>query len=536
MRITLVIILALAVVPTGNAIGCATTDLISSEAFWDSGGVILTRPENQHSWITPDDIFVIHYDTAGPFAVYHPDEDLNPIDGIPDYVNRCADFLHRSYEVIIMELGYDPPPDDGDQGGDFRYDVYLTNVLALTTPESPSDQYPGRPAYTSYIQLGHDMRIPRYPDDPYPFLKVSAAHEYFHAVQFAYRAYSMDSTPWWFESCAVWMEEIVFDDINDGYFQIPEYFDNLHMSLYQTPGPFIYGAWLFPEFLSEHIGDWIVEKCWEKFAGFDHAMEAIKLSFDEAQLSLNTEYTRHIVWNYFSGGNFHEGFYEEGESFPASVEIAASHDEYPVPWTPQPIDQQNVSGAYIEFLKPEITKGSLVIEYFNPTEDQQYLAIAVVRQDGSVPYDIYKIHENMSPSFIIDDFAGCEKAIMMPVWAYEGHPVEGTTLYSYRAHIDSTSTPIVDGPAAPSDFRLEGAYPNPFNGSVILSFQSPCGGVFRVDVYDILGNLVMEKTGSGREGVNRVNLDFTGRSAGGVFLYTVKQGDRNLNGKILYLK
>jgi hypothetical protein len=534
MRLAIVI-LGLLLQPAA-ATACETADLITAMSSSAGDGIILTRPEMQHQWATPDGIFKIHYDTEGPLAVYHPDEDIDPADGIPDYVNRCAEFLHLSHEVIIDDLDYDPPPLDGDQGGDSRYDIYLTDVPALTTPESPSDQYPGRPAYSSYIQLGRDMRTPRYPDDPYPFLKVSAAHEYFHATEFAYRAYSSDATAWWFESCAVWIEEVVFDDINDAYYQIPDYFQRLNKSLYQTPGLFIYGAWLYPEFISEQFGSWVIKGCWEKFASFDLAVEAIRLAYNEYGIDFNVEYCRHIIWNYFTEINYRSGFYEEGEFFGATVVIAREHSEYPVLWNDHPIDQENVSGAYIVFSKAEISKGSLVLVYNNTSGDLHYLGIAVLRLDGEVEYSIHRISSDISPNFVIEDFAECDRVVMMPVWAYEGIPIEGTTRYAYRAYIDSTSTAVASNDPAAVEFDVAGAYPNPFNGSVSISFYSPLEDRYDIIVHDVLGRRVAVESGLAGPGLNIVHLNIPGHLAGGVLFYTVEQGDNRGGGKILYLK
>ena len=200
----LILTLAFGALMFGYSFGCETANLISrlSHTGPNDPPIILIRPTNQYSWEAPGGKFMIHYDTEGPLAVFEADVDVDPIDGIPDYVNRTADYLNAAYSVYIDELGFDPPPDDDDGTDSPLYDVYLTDVPALTTPESRSYQYPGREAYTSYIQLGHDLRTPHYPDDPLPFLKTSAAHEFFHAVQFAYRVYSSDPSTWWFEACA----------------------------------------------------------------------------------------------------------------------------------------------------------------------------------------------------------------------------------------------------------------------------------------------------------------------------------------------
>ncbi len=518
----------------GKPMACATADLIAN--FNEGGGIILTRPEMQHSWGTPDGFFLIHYNTEGEWAVYHPHEDDDPADGVPDYVNRLGEFLQQSYAVIIDELGYDPPPFDEGEGGDDRYDVYITDVLAETAPEYPSDQYPGRPAYTSFIQLGHDMRSPRYPDDPYPLLKTSAAHEFFHATQFAYRAFSSDLVPWWFECTACWAEEMVFDEINDVYFRLPYYLPFLHQSLYQTDSPFIYGAWLFPEYLSEKIGPWVIKGCWEKFASVDQAMEAIISSFDEFGLNFRYQYCNHIIWNYFTGPNYRDGFYDEAAYFDETVGVARIHNSYPVPWLDNPVDQENVSGAYIEFQKPQVNKGSLVLDYLNPTDDIQSISVAVIRSSSSIETYVYPVENHVVFSVTVPEIADCEKVILMPVWCYEGWPRTGTTSYSYRAYVDTTQTSVADDGASEMEFELKGHYPNPFNGSVTIELSSPADRYYRFQIYDIAGRLVFDDHRACGAGINRFVWNAPAELAGGIYFYSVSSGSRVELGRMLYLK
>jgi hypothetical protein len=527
-------IISMVILLAGKPMACATADLIAGFHGYD--GAILTRPVTQHSWGTPGGFFLIHYDTEGEWAVYHPDEDVDPVDGVPDYVNRLGEFLQQSFHVIIEELGYDPPPFDNGLGGDDRYDVYITDVPALTTPEAPSDQYPGRPAYSSYIQLGRDMRSPRYPDDPYPLLKVSTAHEFFHATQFAYRAFSSDLVPWWFECTACWAEEMVFDDINDVYFRLQYYLPHLHRSLYQTDSPFIYGAWLLPEYLSEKIGPWVIKGCWEKFASVEPAIEAIVSSFDEFGLDFRYQYCNHIIWNYFTGPNYLDGFYDEAADFEETVNLARVHSSYPVPWVDNPVDQENVSGVYIEFRKPQVNKGSLILDFLNPTDDIQSISVAVVKSQLSVETYVYPVANHEVFTVTVPEIANCEKVIMMPVWCYEGWPRTGTTEYSYRAYIDTTQTSVADGPTNPAGFELRGHYPNPFNGSVTIEFSTPADGFVDFQIYDIKGRLVFDDERACRSGVNRFMWNAPSGMAGGVYFYRLVSNSQVKFGRMLYLK
>jgi hypothetical protein len=490
----------------------------------------------QCSWPTPDGLFRIHYDTSGYEAVYHSSEDVNPHDGIPDYVNRAADYFDLAYHAIVGGLGFDPPPYDNGEGGDLLYDIYFTDVTGLTAPEVPSDQYPGRPAYTSFIQLGHDLRIPRYGDDPYPFLRASVAHEFFHSVEFAYRAYSSDPTPWWFESCANWAEEIVFDDLNDVYYPLPAYLQALHQSLYMTAGEFMYGAWLLPEYIAERMGPAFIRNCWLRFASFDFAVTALDFELRDHGSQFNDEYCGHIVWNYFTGPNYRDGFYSEGDMFGATVYEARVHSNYPVDWVSAPIQLQNVSACYIVFRPPGIAKGDLIIEYANPTARKQAVSVAAARRFGPVEFNTYQIHNGVAATFSVRDFATTEKVIMMPAWVYEGVPREGLTTFSYRAYID-TATAIEDGNATPfAEFGLNAAYPNPFNNAVTISFNAPSAENYMIRICDIAGRAIYDQKDLCRPGVNTIDWQAPPYLASGILFYIINVKDAQLEGRITLLK
>lgn len=522
----------------GQAFACETADLLY-DMFYnpDPPPVILTRPTNQHSWDPPGGIFEIHYDTEGPYAVFNVDEDIDPQDGIPDYVNRTADYLDLAYSIYIEELSFDPPPPDDEETPDGLYDIYLTDVPALTTPESPSNHYPGRDAYTSYIQLGYDLRTPRYPDDPLPFLKVCAAHEFFHAVQFAYRTHSSDTTPWLFESTAGWAEEVVFDDVNDVYYKLDYYLPNLHKSLYQSEGFFTYGTWLFSQFIADRYGNPIIRQIWEKYASFDFSLDALDLTLDFYGADLNDEYSLHVVWNYFTGDNYLPGFYEEGAYFDETVYEARTHSTYPVDWVSDPIPQENLSGAYIVFQNTALTRSNLVIEYLNPSSQKHAVAVIRIAPESTVQYNIYLVQSFIVNTFVVEEFNSCEKVVMMPIWLYEGTPAPGVTSYSYAASIDTVNVGIErEGTGVPLSFEIKDVYPNPFNGAVSISFNSPAETNCDFIIYGINGQKVFETRKAVVVGVNRLVWTPADGIASGVHFYRITQGDKSIGGKFVYLK
>jgi hypothetical protein len=523
-----------------NCFACNTADLIEQ---WNSAGGpvglnIAGRPSTQYDWVTPDGRFHIHYDLTGDNAVYHPDEDINPPDGIPDYVNRTADYLALSYDSMIVAIGFDPPPYDNGEGGDSLYDVYLTDNPGLTTPEAPSFQYPGHQAYSSFIQLGHDLRYPsRYGDDPYPFLKASVSHEYFHAIEFAYRAYSTDYTPWWFEACANWAEERVFDDVNDVYYSLPDYFSNPQYSLYHTSGRFLYGTWLFPEYLDERFGPQFILNCWEKFASYDFAQSAIALALGEIGASLNFEFCSQVVWNYFTGTNYQSGFYQEGADFDTTVYVAQTHSIYPVGWLPAPEQLQNMSSSYIVFERDDNIKSTLVIDYDNPSLDKQAVCLAIIRPDSPVQYNVYNIVSGVMQTFVVSNFSMTDKVVMIPIWLYETNPKEEFSTYQYHAYLRDTLTDVTDNGALPiSNYTLNSAYPNPFNGAVSISFNAPVSNPYKIQIYDIIGRNLFQLDGIAHSGINTLTWQAPTDLASGVLFYVIDIDQKKLDGKISLLK
>jgi len=536
MKLILTIVAAMLIF-AGKSYACLTAELIEklSRLGDANAGILEGRPQNQYNWITPDGRFRIHYDLIGENAVYHSGEDFNPVDGIPDYVNRTADYLSLAYDSLIIGIGFDPPPSDGGEGGDSRYDVYLTQVPGLTTPENPSLQYPGRPAYTSFMQLGHDLRNQRYPDDPYPYLMAMASHEFSHAIQFAYRAYSSDYTAWWFESCANWAEEKVFDDVNDVYFYLPFYLSYPERSLYKT-GSIIYGAWLLPEFLDERYDPQLLVECWEKFSGFDFSVTAIDYALHERGNELSYEYCLHAAWNYFTGPNYLDGFYQEGAWFNTTVGVAMTHYEYPIDWSAGPLPLENMASSYIEFRRADFGKNNLVIEYYNSTDDRHMVALSIVNGDGSVQLTIHEIDNGIPSRFIIEDFVRTKKVIMTPVWLFERNSENEFTNYMYHAYLDSLTSVEDSNPQPIANYYLIGAYPNPFNGAVSLSFDTPAGEPYSFSVYDIAGRKLSNNFGSSVGGHNIINWTPPNDLASGVLFYVINFHNRSLSGKMSLLK
>lgn len=90
--------------------------------------------------------------------------------------------------------------------------------------------------------------------------------------------------------------------------------------------------------------------------------------------------------------------------------------------------------------------------------------------------------------------------------------------------------------AAPADFALLKAYPNPFNPTTVLSFELPEASLMKLEVYDTSGRLVQELVNGWREaGSHEVTFDGAGL-ASGVYLYHLTAGEFHALGKLMLLK
>ncbi len=80
------------------------------------------------------------------------------------------------------------------------------------------------------------------------------------------------------------------------------------------------------------------------------------------------------------------------------------------------------------------------------------------------------------------------------------------------------------------EFELNGNYPNPFNPSTTIRFNAPVSSEYRLSVFTVNGQLVLQRTGTARSGINNVDVDFGNRPSG-MYIYRIRA---ILNGRELF--
>jgi hypothetical protein len=141
-------------------------------------------------------------------------------DGVPDYVDRVQEVAEHTYSIENRKLGWRDPRCDGHKGGgNCKTDIYLDEIGGALFGYAAPDRGQASKAHRlprhlhGYLVLDNDYSPSEFPGTtPQHDLEVTVAHEYNHILQFGYDAYQ---DAWFAESTAVWMEDQVYNGIND---------------------------------------------------------------------------------------------------------------------------------------------------------------------------------------------------------------------------------------------------------------------------------------------------------------------------------
>ena len=247
-------------------------------------------------------------------------------------------------------MGYQAPLDDStstNHGPDGKLDVYISNLGSqqlygycttddpdLVDPDSTYPYYDG----SAYCVLDNNYTEAIFSNHtPLQNLQVTAAHEFFHAVQ---AAYDFFDDVWMIEGTATWMEDQVYTSINDNRQYLVD------SQLHQPGVPldkgsqccFQYGEWIWWRYLSESLGDpSIIRDIWERADGSgttkgdmvagpdNYSLQAAKNALAARGQKLRTAYGDFAVWNRIPSKRYSEGAAYPVAPLSGSFPLGPSH-------------------------------------------------------------------------------------------------------------------------------------------------------------------------------------------------------------------
>jgi hypothetical protein len=209
--------------------------------------------------------FCVHWVDEGIDAPNLTDSDGN---GVPDFVQRVLDIAEHVHAIENDKLGWREPKSDGRKGGgEGKTDIYLSQIggelFGYAAPDrgqaSRRHRIPRR--LHGYLVLDNDYSAFEFPGTtPAHDLEVTLAHEYDHILQFGYDAFQ---DAWFAESSAVWMEDQVYNGINDYLRYVRRWVKRWDTPL-TTSSIKEYGSAVWNQWLQRRYGDSIVRKAWAR--------------------------------------------------------------------------------------------------------------------------------------------------------------------------------------------------------------------------------------------------------------------------------
>ncbi len=382
--------------------------------------------------------------------------------GIPDLVDRWADYLEEVWAFETGQLGYIKPA--GTET--YLYDVYIANTrdnitgnaddltpslgynyLGLTVTYCDKDYFQickddnSQESY-SYIVVNNSFSDEQ-------TMKITAAHEFFHAIQFSYPSidewwFSPDDH-WWIEATATWMEEVVYDESNHYYPRVWSWLKSPELSLKNSGTSYSgheYGDVIFILYLTDVFvkNRDFVRNVWESNNSGIDALNTVLATDKYGNVDFESAFRGFIAVNAVADIGEAYGGYEEGEQYGRAA-VTRKHEVYPATTSVSLFSAPHELGAnYIHFIPPGNDDNRLTIE-FDGTDGINWATMLVkVRSDGT---GFEREDLAVDPSFksgchSVDGFGSVYSEVFLVASVFIEPTLIETAPYSYKAALGSS--------------------------------------------------------------------------------------------------
>jgi hypothetical protein len=262
---------------------------------------ILERPQREKSLVTLSGHFTLHWDESGIHCVPLSDSDGNMI---PDYIDSAAVIFDYVWQMEIDSLGFQMPP--GSDGHSLtNYDIYFSELKSkgwygVTWPDF--EDIPGIPGlnFTSYIEVDRDFSSGFYTLG-LDGLRVTAAHEFNHAIQLGYNYREEDL--FFYEMTSTWAEDVLFPRVNDYFQYLPILFEDASgasFDRFSDYDPYPYGNALYLHMLTKKHGKRITSAVWQEIKTHS-ALNALDRILNTRNITWLASLSSYGVWLYYTG-------------------------------------------------------------------------------------------------------------------------------------------------------------------------------------------------------------------------------------------
>jgi len=463
------------------------------------GRTIARRPELPFERISESGRFKVHYALEGDDAASL------------EFVDNALAILDAQWQLEVDSLGFNAPPAEYDGFIHFYFED-LSNFYGKTVPDSYTGAH-----LTSYIVVDNDFAEEIYPTHGLDALKVTIAHEFHHVVQFGYYL-NFAQIPF-YEWCAVWMEEVAYDDINDYINYLDEFFRHPDYALTLQNGIHEYAVGIFIMYIDKEYGRDVMVRTWDRIGrrlGSERPFDSLLLTLQQDAVLREEIAAKWLTWCLFTGEHAVPGF-----GFPDAVYYDTLKTLAPLKHGGEQITQALGEFGFFARRVPGGIKGSIGSEV---SADGPALGVASVNANGSI---VYRMTDEDGFLYGVPGFVS---AISLSQSAQE------VTLSAYP---DAGELP----PATfmPAQISLSDPYPNPSNSIVNWRIEVDRPGWVQLDIYDVLGRLVRHEARFVRSSSGLI-YTWDGRSpygslaASGMYFLRVKAKDISTGKSIVILR
>lgn len=280
-----------------------------SPALQKAADILLELPVRETTIQSPSAHFNLHFDTTGTHSV--PLEDLAG-NGIPDYIDSAAVFLDFCWQIMIDDIGFMAPINENGEVS--AYNIYFTNFpYSYYYGETTFGEAVNGHNYPSYIELNNDFTESGLFSKGLDGLRVTAAHEFFHAIQVSYNFWG--SSIFFYEMSSSWIEEIIYPDVNDYLQYLPDLFESVQeQSLFSRSNE--YANALYLHMLSQKYDISLLKEIWDQTSNIQ-PVDALSNSLNNKNSSVAISINDYGKWLYFTGERTLFGqYYVDADSFP----------------------------------------------------------------------------------------------------------------------------------------------------------------------------------------------------------------------------
>lgn len=462
-----------------DAVPCGTPALLeASRLTGDINSRLADRPilsGTEQTFDSDDGHFKIHWTNSGVDATSY------------SYAYTVAVAADSSWQVECNEMHFIYPPPDNGIGGDDLYDIYIRYLEGGTLgycgcngEYHPPDS--SQACSASHIAIGKSITN-------VGCRNCTVSHEFQHAIQFSY---SYEEPTWFMENCAVWMEEMVYPDVDD-YRQYITSGDNALRTPWKdirSSAMYWYGAFTWPWMMWNKWDYEAVREVWENCAAVSgsNMIEAHDQMFASHGTDFESFFMDYGCWRWFTAGNWFAGcgmYNEEASTWTPGPRVLPWHNITTLPASGDQTTNYAPETYGIHWIKVDLAnyQNEWIEMAFNGRDYFEW-SIGVIMQDtsGRLLFHWYECDSTTGDISFSVGAEGWDYAIFFP--AFISHsPLDH--LYTFNI----SGTEGIEGSPSITDLLNLNVSSNPIQAGGYVTFDLPFDGNARMCVYDMSGRI-----------------------------------------------